>query len=81
MSDKIEKILNMARTKLAEELELIDEDCFSFCWIVDYPLYEWNESDKKLDFFHNPFSMPQGALEELNKSKNETKEKNYPKTF
>ncbi|OPB31732.1 aspartyl-tRNA synthetase [Bartonella sp. AR 15-3] len=49
-----------ARTRIGEELGLIDRDCFSFAWIVDFPFFEWNEEEKKLDFAHNPFSMPQG---------------------
>jgi aspartyl-tRNA synthetase len=47
-----------ARTKIAEELKLIEKDQFAFCWIVDFPMYEWNEEEKKIDFSHNPFSMP-----------------------
>ena len=62
----IEKILNMARTKLAEELELIDVNSFSFCWIVDYPIFEKDEITKKVKFSHNPFSMPQGDIKNLN---------------
>ncbi|MEM7427527.1 MAG: aspartate--tRNA ligase [Pseudomonadota bacterium] len=54
-----------ARTRVGEELELIDEDQFAFCWIVDYPMFEWDEENKKVDFSHNPFSMPQGGLEAL----------------
>jgi aspartyl-tRNA synthetase len=49
----------------ASELKLIDKDRFRFCWIVDFPIYEWNEEEKKVDFAHNPFSMPQGGLEAL----------------
>jgi aspartyl-tRNA synthetase len=55
-----------ARTKLAEELELIAKDRFDFCWIVDFPMYEYDEKLKKIDFSHNPFSMPQGGLDALN---------------
>ena len=55
-----------ARTKIGWDLELIDENRFEFCWIVDFPMYEYNEEDKKIDFSHNPFSMPQGGLEALN---------------
>ena len=44
--------------RIGEELKLIDEDRFELCWIVDFPMYEWNEEDKKIDFSHNPFSMP-----------------------
>jgi aspartyl-tRNA synthetase len=54
-----------ARTRIGEELGLIAKDRFDFCWIVDFPMYEWNEDDKKVDFSHNPFSMPQGGLEAL----------------
>jgi aspartyl-tRNA synthetase len=54
-----------ARTKLGSELGLIAQDRFEFCWLVDFPMYEWNEEEKKIDFSHNPFSMPQGGLEAL----------------
>ncbi len=54
-----------ARTKVATDLKLIDEDQFAFCWIVDFPMYEWNEEAGRIDFSHNPFSMPQGELEAL----------------
>jgi aspartyl-tRNA synthetase len=54
-----------ARTRVGEELELIEQDCFKFCWIVDFPMYEYDEELKKIDFSHNPFSMPQGELEAL----------------
>ncbi|MEG9861444.1 MAG: aspartate--tRNA ligase [Parvularculales bacterium] len=54
-----------ARQRIAEKLSLIDEMQFAFCWIVDFPLYEWNETASKIDFSHNPFSMPQGGLEAL----------------
>ncbi len=56
----------MVRTRLGQELELIEQDAFRFCWIVDFPMYELNEETKKVDFSHNPFSMPQGELEALN---------------
>ncbi|MBW7836128.1 MAG: aspartate--tRNA ligase [Sphingomonadales bacterium] len=59
------KLAGLARTKVADELNLIDRDRFDFCWIVDFPMYEWNETDKKIDFSHNPFSMPQGGLDAL----------------
>ena len=62
---EIEKILNLARTKLAEELKLIDYNYFSFCWIVDYPMFEKDEETKKIKFSHNPFSMPQGDIKNL----------------
>lgn len=54
-----------ARTKAGEDLVLLDKDQFSFCWIVDFPMFEWDEENKKVDFSHNPFSMPQGGLEAL----------------
>ena len=54
-----------ARTKIGEELKLIASGRFDFCWIVDFPMFEWNEDEKKIDFSHNPFSMPQGGLEAL----------------
>jgi len=63
---EIEKILSSARTKIAEELKIIDESKFAFCWIVDYPMFEFDEKNKKVIFSHNPFSMPQGNLKELN---------------
>jgi aspartyl-tRNA synthetase len=52
------KFAGLARTKVADELKLSDKDQFAFCWIVDFPMYEWNEEEKKIDFSHNPFSMP-----------------------
>ncbi len=54
-----------ARTKVGEELNLIVKDRFEFCWIVDFPMYEWNEEEKKIDFSHNPFSMPNLPAEEF----------------
>ena len=54
-----------ARTRLGEELGLIDENALKFCWIVDFPMYEYDEEQKKIDFSHNPFSMPQGEMEAL----------------
>lgn len=63
--DKFWKFSGLARTKLGEELNLIDKDRFELAWIVDFPMYEYNEDDKKVDFSHNPFSMPQGGLEAL----------------
>ena len=62
---EIEKILSLARDKIAKDLNLIDENQFSFCWIVDYPMYELDEQTKKIKFSHNPFSMPQGDLDKL----------------
>ena len=57
------KFAGPARTKVAEELGLIAQDRFEFCWIVDFPMFEWNEEDKKIDFSHNPFSMPNMPVE------------------
>jgi aspartyl-tRNA synthetase len=59
------KFAGAARTKIGEELSLIDKDRFEFCWIVDFPMYEWNEEEKKIDFSHNPFSMPNLPPEEF----------------
>ena len=60
------KFAGAARTRAGEELNLVDRDRFEFCWIVDFPFFEWNEEEKKIDFAHNPFSMPQGGIEALN---------------
>ena len=62
----VTKILSMARNKIAEDLDLIDKNKFAFCWIVDYPMYEFDENSKKIIFSHNPFSMPQGNIKDLN---------------
>ena len=59
------KLAGAARTRVAEELGLIEEGCFKFCWIVDFPMFEYDEDQKKIDFSHNPFSMPQGEMEAL----------------
>ena len=59
------KFAGLARTRVGTELKLIDEAQFKFCWIVDFPMFEWSEEEKKVDFSHNPFSMPQGGLEAL----------------
>ncbi len=59
------KLAGFARTRVAEQLDLIDEKRFEFCWIVDFPMFEYDEDAKKVDFSHNPFSMPQGELEAL----------------
>ena len=63
--DKFAKFAGAARIKLGQDLNLIDESRYELAWIVDFPMYEWNEDDKKVDFSHNPFSMPQGGLEAL----------------
>ena len=64
--NEVEKILSIARDKIAKELNLIDNEKFAFCWVVDYPMYEFDEKTKKIKFSHNPFSMPQGDLDKLN---------------
>ena len=66
---EIEKILSLARNKIAKDLEIIDENKFAFCWIVDYPMFEIDEISKKVIFSHNPFSMPQGDTKNLNLEK------------
>lgn len=66
--DKIkaaEKLAGLARIRLGEELDLLEKNVFKFCFIVDFPMYEWDEDKEKVDFSHNPFSMPQGGLEAL----------------
>jgi aspartyl-tRNA synthetase len=60
--EKFGKFAGLARTKVAQDLKLVDEHRFEFAWVVDFPMFEWNEDDKKIDFSHNPFSMPQGGL-------------------
>ena len=62
----IEKITSLARDKIAKDLNLIDENKFAFCWVVDYPMFELDESSKKIQFSHNPFSMPQGEIKKIN---------------
>ncbi len=62
--DELEKITALARDKIAKDLDLIDENVFAFCWIVDYPMFEKDEATNKIKFSHNPFSMPQGDLSE-----------------
>ena len=59
------KLAGLARTRVAEQLNLIDKDRFELCWIVDFPFYEWDEDAKKVEFAHNPFSMPQGGMAAL----------------
>jgi aspartyl-tRNA synthetase len=58
-ADRAATIAGLARTRLGRELGLIEEGTFRFCWVVDYPMFEWNEDEKMIDFSHNPFSMPQ----------------------
>ncbi len=62
---KFADFAGQARTRIGDELDLVDRDRFDFCWIIDYPMFEWDEEAKKVDFSHNPFSMPQGGLEAL----------------
>ena len=62
---EIQKILSLAREKIAKELKLIDKNSFAFCWIVDYPMFEFDQIKKKIIFSHNPFSMPQGNIEKI----------------
>ena len=62
----VEKITSLAREKIARDLNLIDENKFAFCWIVDYPMFELDEFSKKIQFSHNPFSMPQGDIKKIN---------------
>jgi aspartyl-tRNA synthetase len=74
-ADRAANLAGMARTRIGRELNLIPDGEYKFCWIVDFPMYEWNEDDKKIDFSHNPFSMPQFDREKflaLDKNDNET---------
>jgi len=64
--EKFAKFAGAARIKVGADLNLVDENSFELAWIVDFPMFEWNEEEKKVDFSHNPFSMPQGGLEALN---------------
>ncbi len=64
--DVAAKVLGNIRTQLAEDFELLEKDVFRFCWIVDFPMFERNETTGQIEFSHNPFSMPQGGLEALN---------------
>ena len=59
------KLAGLARTRVAQQLDIIEQNTFKFCWIVDFPMFEYDEDTKKIDFSHNPFSMPQGELEAL----------------
>ena len=63
---EMEKLLSLARDKIAKDLKIIDQSKFAFCWVVDYPMYEFDDMSKKIIFSHNPFSMPQGNIKELN---------------
>ncbi len=68
-NSEVEKILSVSREKIAEDLQIIKKDQFYFCWIIDYPMYELDEKTKKIKFSHNPFSMPQGDLDNLDFNK------------
>lgn len=59
------KLAGAVRIELAKQLDLVEKRAYRFCWIVDFPMYEWDEEEKKITFSHNPFSMPQGGLEAL----------------
>ncbi len=67
-ADDAAKLAGLVRIKLGEELGLIDKTRYELCWVVDFPYYEWNADEKKIDFSHNPFSMPQGGLEALSQA-------------
>jgi len=74
-ADRAANLAGLARTRIGRELNLIPDTEYKFCWIVDFPMYEWNEEDKKIDFSHNPFSMPQFDREKflaLDKNNNDT---------
>ena len=62
---EVERISGLARQKIAEELNMIDNKKFEFCWIIDFPMYQYNKEEKKIEFSHNPFSMPQTSLEKF----------------
>ena len=63
---KTQKIAGGVRIELGKRLDLIEKNCYKFCWIVDFPMYEYNEDEERIDFSHNPFSMPQGGIDALN---------------
>ena len=64
--NELEKITSLARDKIAQDLKLIDDDVFAFCWVVDYPMFEKDEQTNNIKFSHNPFSMPQGDIDKIN---------------
>ena len=68
VEENVEKILGSARQKLGNELDLINKNTFEFCWIVDFPMYKYDKEEKKIDFSHNPFSMPQVSLKDFEKT-------------
>ena len=63
--NELENITSLARDKIAKDLDLIDDKIFAFCWIVDYPMFERDDVTNKIKFSHNPFSMPQGKLDNI----------------
>ena len=63
---ELEKIISLARDKIAQDLDLIDNEIFAFCWVVDYPMFEKDDVTNKIEFSHNPFSMPQGEINKIN---------------
>jgi len=63
---ELEKITSLARDKIAKDLDLIDDNIFAFCWVVDYPMFEEDPQTNKIEFSHNPFSMPQGEIDQIN---------------
>ena len=63
---ELEKITSLARDKIAKDLNLIDNENFAFCWIIDYPMFERDDTSNKIEFSHNPFSMPQGEIDKIN---------------
>ncbi len=65
VAEKAAHLAGKARTKIAEELDIIEKDTYKFCWVIDYPMFELNDKTNKIDFSHNPFSMPQGGLKAL----------------
>ncbi|MDC1096485.1 aspartate--tRNA ligase [Pelagibacteraceae bacterium] len=67
--NEVQKILSLARDKIANDLNLVDKNIFSFCWIVDYPMFELDDTTNKVKFSHNPFSMPQGDIKKINFNK------------
>ena len=74
--EKVNKVLGQLRIEFADHFELKNNQEVALCWIVDFPFYEWNDGEEKLDFGHNPFSMPKGGLETLNSAKTDTEKLN-----
>jgi len=63
---ELEKFISIARDKIAKDLDLINNEIFAFCWIIDYPMFERDDTSNKIEFSHNPFSMPQGEIDKIN---------------